>query len=68
LGVFISKTLPYKTRRSFIQIKDTSFLTKQRGKKEEGERGEGVYVSLGFLIGGYRRIQSIPSFGGFYKK
>ena len=35
-------------------------------KKEEGLRGRWVYVSLGFLLVGFRRTQYISEFGGFY--
>ena len=38
------------------------------GKKEEGGRGWLVYISLGFLIGYFRRTQYITSMGLFYKK
>jgi len=36
-------------------------------KKEEGLRGGRVYVSLDFLLVGYRRTQYITSFGLIYK-
>ena len=37
-------------------------------KKEEGMRGWGVDVSLGFLLVGFRGTQYITSIGLFYKK
>ena len=38
------------------------------GKKEEELRGESVGVSLGFLIGWFRRTQYITSIGLNYKE
>jgi len=41
LNFTITKILLYKNRRGFILIENTSFLTKQRGrKKKEGDEEE----------------------------